>query len=516
MGKYTENGLLQDTWIIYSRKSRQDDPNETIEEVLAKHEAILQEYAERELGGRIPEKNIYREVVSGESIEDRDAIKEVLARIEDKEVRGVLVVEPQRLSRGDLEDCGRLINDFRYTHTLVVTPMMTYDLENKMERKFFQDELLRGRDYLEYTKEILFRGRIAAVKRGCYVSAVPPFGYNRIKIGKDWTLEPNDDADAVRLAFDWFVREGVSAGRIAKRLDDLGYRSAHGEKWSRYSIRGMLLNVHYIGKVRYNTARTTWVIEQGERVKKRIKQADEDVIIAEGKHPAIIDADLFEQSVKMWSANPRTKLDHELKNMYAGVLRCKKCGRTMQLDQKLTKAHNLPRYLCQKKPGCYKSAKAEEVHNAILFALENVSLPDLQAKIKNGDGDAANIQKRRIEKLVKQMEEYREQEDKQYELLETKKYTQELFDRRNAILRGKMETCEKELRTARANMPKNVDYAERLTRLEEAIAALRDPEMEKIEKNRILRSIVERIDYSATDLGVNKTDIHLDVVLRLQ
>jgi NAD(P)-dependent dehydrogenase (short-subunit alcohol dehydrogenase family) len=33
--------------------------------------------------------------------------------------------------------------------------MITYDLEKKMERKFFQDELLRGRDYLEYTKEIL-------------------------------------------------------------------------------------------------------------------------------------------------------------------------------------------------------------------------------------------------------------------------------------------------------------------------------------------------------------------------
>ena len=128
--------------LMYLRKSRQDDPNETVEEVLAKHENILQEYAMRELGGKIPEDHIYREVVSGESIDDREEIKKVLSRIEDSKISGVLVIEPSRLSRGDLIDCGRLINEFRYTRTLVVTPYMTYDLEDKMERKFFQDELL--------------------------------------------------------------------------------------------------------------------------------------------------------------------------------------------------------------------------------------------------------------------------------------------------------------------------------------------------------------------------------------
>ena len=76
-----KSGTAYLTYLIYLRKSRQDDPNETVEEVLAKHEAMLQEYAERELGGRISEENIYREIVSGESIDDRVEIKKVLARI---------------------------------------------------------------------------------------------------------------------------------------------------------------------------------------------------------------------------------------------------------------------------------------------------------------------------------------------------------------------------------------------------------------------------------------------------
>ena len=136
--------------LIYLRKSRQDDANETVEEVLAKHEAELQEYAERHLGDRIPEQNIYREVISAESIDAREEFKKVLNRLEDPEIKAVLVVDPQRLSRGDLGDCHRLITSFALTKTQILTTRKgDFNLSNDRERKFFQDELLRGRDYYE-------------------------------------------------------------------------------------------------------------------------------------------------------------------------------------------------------------------------------------------------------------------------------------------------------------------------------------------------------------------------------
>ena len=43
--------------IIYLRKSRAEK-NETVEEVLARHERILQEFAEENFGERVPEVNI--------------------------------------------------------------------------------------------------------------------------------------------------------------------------------------------------------------------------------------------------------------------------------------------------------------------------------------------------------------------------------------------------------------------------------------------------------------------------
>ena len=49
-----------DIYLIYLRKSRADSPDESIEEVLARHERQLQETAISKLGHMIDEKFIYR------------------------------------------------------------------------------------------------------------------------------------------------------------------------------------------------------------------------------------------------------------------------------------------------------------------------------------------------------------------------------------------------------------------------------------------------------------------------
>ena len=69
---------MPDEIIAYLRKSRADDPLLTVEEVLARHEAILDGWAERNLGAKVTEK--YREVCSGETIADRP---EILPWLED-------------------------------------------------------------------------------------------------------------------------------------------------------------------------------------------------------------------------------------------------------------------------------------------------------------------------------------------------------------------------------------------------------------------------------------------------
>ena len=506
--------LRNQIWLMYLRKSRQDDPNETVEEVLAKHETILQEWAKRELGYEIPEDCIYREVISGESLEDRVEVQKLLARIEDPKVVGVLVVEPQRLSRGDLEDCGKLISTLRYTKTLVATPMMTYDMDNKMERRFFQDELMRGRDYLEYTKEILARGRLASVKRGCYIGSVAPYGYDKITIGKDHTLTPNElEADVVRLIFDWYVNEDMTTGAIRRRLNDMGIKSRNKDTWYERTVNQILGNKHYDGKVVFYRRKTEVVIADGKQKKTRNWQPEDELLVVEGKHPPLVDHETFMKAQEKQYHAPRVTMASKLTNPLAGLLYCSKCGHSL-IRQPY--GHAEDRLGCRyHRPRCMKSIKISQAKEAVINALENAELPELRAKLENGEGKSVAIQKRLLEKLEAQMEEYKAQEEKQYDLLETGKYTQELFDRRNAALRQKMEDCQKQIFETRTSMPEEVDYAERIMTLEEAIAALKDDSVPLLAQNQLLKKAVERIEVTTYPLPKRSVGLDMKIFLRL-
>lgn len=166
---------------IYRYENGDDDPLLSTDEILEKHSKIIEEYAIKYLGGPIPQENKYMEVGSGESLKERPEITRLLKDIEDPAVKAIIVVDVQRLSRGDLEDAGRLIRLLRYTNTYVITPMKTYDLRDEYDRDAFERELKRGNEYLEYYKKIQARGKLLSVKEGNYVGSTAPYGFDRIE-----------------------------------------------------------------------------------------------------------------------------------------------------------------------------------------------------------------------------------------------------------------------------------------------------------------------------------------------
>lgn len=499
---------------MYLRKSRQDDPNETVEEVLSKHEIMLQAWAKRELGREIPEDCIYREVVSGgESIDEREEMRKVLARMEDPRVAGILCADPQRLTRGDLEDCGRLISVLRFSSTLVATMSMVYDMTDKQQRKFFEGELMRGREFLDYTKEKLWIGRQQAILRGLYIAKEPPFGYKKICIRKDHTLEPDENADVVRMVFDLFVNHGLTYYQIAKKLDDMGIKPRKSDTWHKSSIRYMLKNPHYDGKVCFNMVKEVTTMENGEKVTRRINQPKDTWLIAEGKHPAIIDHETFMKAQELMQENATpAKLGYPLQNPFAGIMVCAGCGKAIR-QHPYKHAEN--RLECGSRPKCGKSVKMSEVINSVTLALETSELPELEARWKNGDGKSLVIQKKLLATLEKELQNYKAQEEKQYEFLETGRYSPDVFDKRNAALRQKMEDCQERIYKAKSTMPKEVNYEERIVALRDAISGLKDDSIPMEEKNRLLKAIISRIELKTTDAGFNAVDIGLKIFLRL-
>ena len=502
-------------WLMYLRKSRQDDPHETVEEVLAKHEVLLQDWALRELGHTIPEEYIFREIVSGEKISDRRELQKVLRAIESNDVGGIICRDCARLSRGDLIDCGTLMSTLQYTSTLVATPMMVYDLQDKKHKQFFQDELLRGSYYLEYTKEVLTTGReIAVTKKGAYIGSYAPYGYKKIKIGKLCTLEPHEtEADVVRMIFDLYVNEDMTFYSIGRKLDSMGIKPRTGDRWRDTSLRQIVANHHYDGKVIYGKRKEKTIIEEGKQVKKRKWAQEDQYAIVDGAHPALVDHEIFVAANEKRTNNPRIIKDLQLSNPFAGILVCAKCGHAMRrapythADDRLKCAHY--------NPPCMKSIKIKDVKEYVLTALEQSELPNLQAQLNANQGSAAAIQQKILDGLMRQMAEYKVQEENQYELLETKKYTLELFEKRNAALREKMDKCEHQIREAKNNMPKEVDYAERIVALEDAIKALRDDSAPIELQNKLLKKIIEKIEITTFPMPKRSTGCNLKIDLLL-
>lgn len=478
-------------YLIYLRKSRADSESETVEEVLARHEKQLQEFAIMKLGYHIPEEDIYREVVSGETIEDRPQIKLLLRKIENKDILGVITIEPQRLTRGDMLDCGTIVHAFRYSNTLIMTPGKTYDLADKFDRKFFEMELSRGNDYLEYTKEILQRGKIASVKNGDYIGNFSPLGYDKIKTNKSNTLTPNEDAEIVKLIFDLYVNENLGWTRIARKLDEMGVSPKRSEYWNPQTIRAILQNPVYIGKIRWNYRQGIKSYENGKLVKH--KPRNNNCMIIEGKHPAIIDEDTFSAAQKIIGNKPKNKPSNKLCNPLAGLLYCKKCGKALSYR---TYNNCKPRYLCNGQTHCGSRSSSSE--NVILAVIDSVTsiITEFELKLESKNTDNTEVYDNIIAGLEKELDKLEIRQNELYNLLEEKIYSREVFVERNNLLANQRQILNEKLENVKSMKPTIINYEERIVQFKKVIELLKDSGVEAAEKNKWLKNLIEKIEYS--------------------
>lgn len=490
----------------YGRKSRMDDPLLSVEETLEKHNKILDEYAEKYLGGPIPEENTYMEVGSGESLKDRPEITRLLKDIEDPEVQAILVVDVQRLSRGDLEDAGRLIRLLRYTNTHVITPMKIYDLRDEYDRDAFERELKRGNDYLEYFKKIQARGRLASVKDGNYIGSVAPYGFDRHTIEDDKKIyhtlkEKKEEADVVRMVFNWYCNDDIGVTAICRRLEDLGVKTKTGGKiWRTYQIFAMLENVHYIGCVRWNWRKTIKIIEDQEIRKLRPKAKVDEYLIFEGKHDGIISEELFREAQNIKGKRHRTRRDLTLKNPFSGIMYCQ-CGTRIGYNtyRKNGVEYAPPKLVCNNQYRCKTgSAIFEEIYVDVCNAIRDC-IKDFEVRIKNNNDDSFKLHRSlvtRLETKLKELEKKEiEQWEAQYDPDESKRLPPHIFKTLNEKVLKEKDEVNKALAKAKDSTPQPVDYRDEMLKFTDALKALENPAVDAKVKNKYLKTIIDKIVY---------------------
>lgn len=90
---------------------------------------------------------VYKEVVSGENLDARPQARLMLDDVADKLYDGVVVVELERLSRGNQIDQVEILETFKKTGTKIYTLNKTYDLasDNEFDEEFFEFGLFMSR-----------------------------------------------------------------------------------------------------------------------------------------------------------------------------------------------------------------------------------------------------------------------------------------------------------------------------------------------------------------------------------
>ena len=493
--------LSPDEILLYLRKSQSDDPVLTVEETLTKHEQMLEDWIAHNLPGRgsVPEKNRYREVVSGETIDSRPKFLDLLRRIESPKIKAVLCVEPQRLSRGSLKDIGRLVELLRYSNTLVFTRQYNYDLRDARDRESFERELMRGNEYLEYYKRIQQNGRLLSVQNGNYLGTKPPYGYKKVhyKEGKQdcYTLEPiPEEARIVKLVFEMY-RDGYGSHKIAKTLNEMGIKTQRGNRWGAESLTKMRRNEHYIGKVVWNKRQNVRTVENGEVVISR--PISSEYMVFPGKQPAIIDQELWDAVQEIRDKIPPVKNKAKCINPFAGLVTCR-CGYCMSLRRYTKKdgTERAPsRLLCTNQAECSTASCLVSEMTDVVVRILKEAIADFELQIKNNGSDVVERHRQLIAQQEKRLEELNKLELSQWD-----KYTKEgmpkhIFDQLNARVLEEKDEVQQALCAMRDSLPEPVDYEKKRTLFSDALAVLQDPEAPALEKNIFLKKCIDSITY---------------------
>lgn len=220
-------------YAMYLRKSRADLELEAMgeKETLARHKAMLDALAARN-DIHPSQITIYRELVSGDSIDERPEMQRLLSDVYARKYKAVLVVEVERLARGNTKDQGEVADAFQASNTHIITPGKVYDPNNEFDQEYFEFGLFMSRREYKTIKRRLEAGKKQSVMEGNYIMPQRVLGYDISRTTKkDRTLVVRpEEAKIVHMIFDWYTEERRSVGWIAKTLTNMGIPTARNRQ----------------------------------------------------------------------------------------------------------------------------------------------------------------------------------------------------------------------------------------------------------------------------------------------
>lgn len=428
---------------------------------------------------------------------DRPAVKRLMQDIEEGKIDCVVVYKVDRLSRS-LTDFARIMEVFDKHKIAFVSVTQQFNTSTSMGRLMLNVLL----SFAQFEREIISertRDKIAAARRkGKFAGGRPVLGYDILSSPAGSKLLVNDEeARQIRAIFEMYlkhqalmptVRELRKLGWTTKLWQSKAGRAIGGKPLDKNMLYHLLTNVIYTGKVKHHEE------------------------VYEGEHPAIVDEQIWQRVQALLSRNGRTG-GAAVRNKYGAILkdllRCGSCNCSMGHTYTSRGNKRYRYYVCLKaqKRGwdkCpTKSVPAGEIEQFIVQQIKSIGKDSaLLAQTLN---KAKSQSEHSVIDL--QAEERRLGRDLARHNVELRKLASDTTLGRNtdelATLQERIQHAEKRATEVREKI---VALSRQMVDQREVEAALSvfDPVWDTLsprEQTRIIRLLVERVDYSGTSEG---------------
>ena len=315
------------------------------------------------------------------------------------------------------------------------------------------------------------RGMSEKFSRGGVVSQ-PPFGYRM----QDGIFFPDETAaPIVQMIFQDYL-SGVPVRQIARKLNEMGVMSRHGNPFENRTVEYILTNPVYLGKLRRSLT--------GDR-SDRYHEQDQCV---DGQHQPIITQEVFDaaqakraDTKKMYKKYARH--DQPVQFMLKGMVRCDNCGGTLVMSStgKYLQCHNYGRGKCK----VSHAISIQKINAAVLDKIrEDMSDPDFESRVikQNVPKSAESPIPALIEKEERKLERVREAFEAGIDTLEEYRQNKQRITERLSALRTEL-----------AEVAPSPDTSAFMGRVETSLTTLTDTCASEIIKNQVLRTFVEQI-----------------------
>jgi site-specific DNA recombinase len=298
------------------------------------------------------------EGISGKTVIKRNGLRSLLTRIKKQNSNDPEYIEA--ICSYNLSRLSRSIKDSAEIHQLLKgNKIKLYladgsckgELEGATAKMNLTILSLMNEMYLDTLKEAVIPGMEQSAKEGNFQGGIAPFGYNYNLIFNEekqtysnMLIINDEEAKVVNRMFGMFVN-GESLYGICKTLNSLGITTKDGKQFKTITVKYILKNPIYIGKIVWGKQKIKDIDENGNKELIKTDVYDMDIENAKGKHQAIINEDLYYKVMQRMKAIERPKKNKPTsekrkkvkledfysanRRMFSNTLCCPQCGSRM-------------------------------------------------------------------------------------------------------------------------------------------------------------------------------------------